>query len=306
MGGAPGVGKTYLRNAIQSVCRECLPEAHHENAIIISADVIRPLLPEYGLYDAEIKSEKQQQVELLGKEVGLICELLLWAALDDDQISKHILFDSSLRHTDWFKWLLETLGNEYPSYKTAIIGVLPESNEQLREQILKRNQESDRYTEWKFVKGIMADIDRSLFELKPLVDVAVNITNPGLPIRSVNVLRNFPVNVHRKKDGDDEQQLTLFEVARWSKGSLLTASRNGTKKAGQIFAMFGVMVAVFAVVAHLVTNSDPVVQTGGTPEARERSVSVRARSVSRSVSVQPQPRRSRRRGRGRERSVSVQ
>ena len=258
MGGAPGVGKTYFRTHLQSICPQCLPEVDHENAIIISPDIVRPLLPEYGLYDVEIQKEKEQQIELLGKEVGLICELLLWTAIEG-QSTKHIVFDSSLRHTEWFKWLMETIRDEYPSRKMAMVGLLPQSMDQLKQQVLKRNVENDRYTEWTFVKRVAGDIERSLFELKPLVDVAVNVTNPGISMDSVDVLKQFPIRVHFKEsmDGDGvgkEVELTLYDISR-KKKSLLSIGESIDSEQN-LKVVVGVMVAIIGAAVHLLTVRD--------------------------------------------------
>eukprot|EP01084_Bolivina_argentea_P307760 532003_1 len=177
-GGAPGAGKSYLIKHLSSIY---IPELHRNNSIVINADFIRPLLPEYGLYE----NDRNKQISLLSTEVGLICELMLWVSLERNK-DKHIVFDSSMRHTPWFKWLFNTIVNEYKQYKIAMIGVLSVNMKQLKTQILKRNEYENRITEWEFVKQVVVDVNRSLFELKYLVNIAINITNPGIPFEEQN------------------------------------------------------------------------------------------------------------------------
>lgn len=173
-GGVPGVGKSYL---IKHLSHSYFPQLHIDNSIIINADLIRPLLPEYGLYDT--KNQKDKQIKLLNKEVGLLCELILWASLEYNT-NKNIIFDSTLRHTPWFKWLFKTLSSEYKDkYQLAMIGVIPKDMKTLKDQVMKRNGDLNRKTQWKFVKEIAKDVNKSLYELKRLVHVAINITNPG-------------------------------------------------------------------------------------------------------------------------------
>ena len=93
-----------------------------------------------------------------------------------------------------------------------MIGVLPLNMHSLKHQVSKRNSKSHRKTEWKFVENVLGDVERSLFELKPLVDVAVNITNPGIPFETKQNRKQFKVEIFCNADGQQmETDLDLNE-----------------------------------------------------------------------------------------------
>ena len=188
---------------------------HRKNSILINADLIRPLIPDYHFFEWP---NTEGAIEFMSKEVGLLCELILWASLEHST-DKHIIFDSTLRHTQWFKGLFQNISecnNNNVTYKIAMIGVLPKSMEQLKSQIIERNRKEYRNTEWEFVENIMDDVNRSLFELKEYVDVAINITNPGSnsePNEPESVsLGEFDVDIFCR-DTDSQSSLKLSDLS---------------------------------------------------------------------------------------------
>ena len=215
--GAMNVGKTFMLNVIKN--EQLIPQIVNINndddnnynyncdMVHISGDLIRQLLPEWIYYvnknrkknrnrnrnknenhykDDDDDDDDSKWIPLLSNEVGLISEILLWESF---KMNKNILFETSLRYTDWFENILfPKIRLKYSHYKIAIINVKPINLQSLLLNVekinddIKNNYNSNKAIKKRIINENLVTLsfqqsEESVEKLKIFTDVTIIITN---------------------------------------------------------------------------------------------------------------------------------
>ena len=110
--GPRGVGKKHVIRDLTAQGKLGLLTHVH-----VDPDEIRRRLPEFETY---LRSKPDLVDDLTKKEAGLICEILLLAAV---QAGRNVILDGLLNNPKWHLALIKRLKEEYPMLKFAIFHI---------------------------------------------------------------------------------------------------------------------------------------------------------------------------------------
>eukprot|EP00514_Thraustochytrium_sp_LLF1b_P006076 CAMPEP_0184527224 /NCGR_PEP_ID=MMETSP0198_2-20121128/11080_1 /TAXON_ID=1112570 /ORGANISM="Thraustochytrium sp., Strain LLF1b" /LENGTH=438 /DNA_ID=CAMNT_0026918861 /DNA_START=198 /DNA_END=1514 /DNA_ORIENTATION=+ len=162
--GAMGSGKSHTLRHLKA-----RPElADLKSFVVIDQDEIRSLLPEWGEY---MKKSSRKGGALLQKESGYMCEIALSESLSH---SRNIIFDSSLRDTNWWKHEFARIRETYPKYHLAILYIKTDLETAIR-RTEARAMKTGRVVPVHFVEESYEQSARSFEVLKEEVDLTAVI-----------------------------------------------------------------------------------------------------------------------------------
>jgi len=211
--GAMGAGKGYVVGWMQE--QGCLPL---EQFVTVDPDAIRQTLPEWEGY---VKKDALTAAIKTQKEAGCIAEILGYKALGERW---NIIFDGSLRDTEWYKMYFKKLRDNFPGIRLMILHIEAE-----KESVLKRaearGKETGRMVPREILEASMEAVPRSCKVLAPFVDVAINVKNfEGQPPRfehepnakhppaETPITVDYISNLWTPIDTDGDGELTKEEV----------------------------------------------------------------------------------------------
>lgn len=212
--GAMGAGKGYVVSWMES--QGCLPL---DQFVTVDPDAIRQSLPEWPGY---VANDPMSAAIKTQKEAGAMAEILGYKALGQRW---NVIFDGSLRDTDWYKAYFHKLRIAFPGVRLMIIHIEAE-----REAVLKRaearGKETGRMVPLELLERSMEQVPKSCKVLAPFVDVAINVKNlEGQPPRfdhepaALHPPLDQPITVEYISklwlpiDADGDGELTREEVA---------------------------------------------------------------------------------------------
>ncbi len=180
------------------------------STVHIDIDAIRKLLPEFSKIN---QIDRTNAVYETQKEAGYIAELLLWTAMDR---GLNIVFESSLRETDFFKNLKIKLQSLAPKYKDRfnLVFVLADL-ESLKTRAKERDQHDSRYTPEHDVIDRYSVSMVNFFKIKSLFNYVTAIDLSPKVQRIVYVEKNTGEN--RQQQGTS---LPLSQFSNFSSGSV--------------------------------------------------------------------------------------
>lgn len=163
--GAMGAGKGHVTKWMDR--NGYLPLKHF---IIIDPDAIRQKLPEWGLYLAANPSTAGDMTQ---KEAGCIAEIMGYRALRDRH---NVVFDGSLRDTNWYTKYFRRLRHEFPGVRIAILHVVAEREEVLRNAV-ERGRITGREVPVLLIEESMAQVPKSVRALAVEADFVCRVLN---------------------------------------------------------------------------------------------------------------------------------
>jgi len=212
--GAMGAGKGYVVKWMES--QGCLPL---KQFVTVDPDAIRQALPEWPGY---VANDPMSAAIKTQKEAGCMAEILGYKALGQRW---NVIFDGSLRDTDWYKMYFHKLRIAFPGVRLMILHIEAE-----RDAVLKRaearGKETGRMVPRALLESSMEQVPKSCKVLAPFVDVAINVRNlEGKPPRfehepaALHPPIDVPITVEyisklwQPMDADGDGELTKEEVA---------------------------------------------------------------------------------------------
>lgn len=170
--GVMGAGKSHTLKALHR---------HHifplDSFVRVDPDDIRHLLPEFKEYTVRDYSTAGK---LTQKEVGYLSEVLTLYALSE---GKNVLVDGSLRNADWHKMYIQSVRDEYPGIKIAIIHVTA-SEDTVLERCKCREAVTGRHVPEDLIRSTMDQLPLSIFKLAPYVDAIITLENENRGLSS--------------------------------------------------------------------------------------------------------------------------
>lgn len=163
--GAMGAGKGFVMKWMED--QGCMPL---KQFITVDPDAIRQALPEWEGY---VKADSMTAAVKTQKEAGAIAELLGYKALGERW---NVIFDGSLRDTEWYKVYFTQLRERFPGIRIMILHIEAEK-EAVLARAEKRGKETGRMVPRELLMSSMEAVPKSCKVLAPLVDVAINVKN---------------------------------------------------------------------------------------------------------------------------------
>lgn len=140
------------------------------SAVRIDIDAIRKRLPEFATLNA---IDPTKAVYSTQTEAGYIAELIFWKAVEKSQ---NIIFESSLRDTDFLKSLKEKVQIHAPQYSTRFNLVFAFADlKSLYSNVSRRNEKKERFTPLEDMENRYYSAMTNFFSIKDIFDQVVAI-----------------------------------------------------------------------------------------------------------------------------------
>merc|ERR1712187_895109 len=221
--GAMGAGKGYVTSWMDK--EGYLPL---DRCVMVDPDQIRQTLPEWQTLvqeDAENAGRRTQ------KEAGCIAEILGYKALRN---RFDVIFDGSLRDSDWYVKFFQKLRDEFPGIRIIILHITADRDEVL-DRAAKRAEQTGRVVPRSVLLESMEAVPRSVATLSSHADFVCRIHNSGsgeprlerepaapFPPPSVEMNWNLLTKLWEDVDTNGDGEMCVEEVLLAVESGILT------------------------------------------------------------------------------------